>query len=180
MQGLFHTYIDIGSDIGGSLKQVEQAWNEVMPNYPFQFAFLDDKFNNLYTTEQTLGKLLAYFAILTIFIACLGLYGLASFTVEQRTKEIGVRKVLGASVNQLILMLSNEYTLLIFAAFIMSSPVAYYFMNMWLKSFEYHIDMRITTFVISLAFALVVSWITVSYQSFKAATDNPVDSLRSE
>lgn len=180
VQSLFHTYIDIGSDIGGSLKQVEQAWNEVMPNYPFQFAFLDDKFNNLYKTEQTLGKLLAYFAMLTIFIACLGLYGLASFTVEQRTKEIGVRKVLGASVNQLILMLSNEYALLIFAAFIIASPVAYYFMNMWLKSFEYHIDMRITTFVISLAFALVVSWITVSYQSFKAATDNPVDSLRSE
>ncbi len=180
VQGFQYSYIDIGSEISGSLKQVEQVWNEVMPNYPFQFAFLDDNFNKLYTTEQTLGKLLTYFAILTIFIACLGLYGLASFTVEQRTKEIGVRKVLGASESQLVLKLSNEYTLLIFAAFIISSPVAYYFMNIWLQSFEYHIDMKISTFVISLLFALVVSWITVSYQSFKAATNNPINSLRSE
>jgi putative ABC transport system permease protein len=179
-QAYFYSFIRVGSDLSNSLKDIEMAWNEVMPNYPFQYSFLDDNFDKLYKSEQTLGRLLTYFAVLAIFIACLGLYGLASYMVEQRTKEIGVRKVLGASVNRLIFSLSNEYTLLIIVAFLIASPIAYYFMNLWLQSFEYHIGMRVLTFVISLIFALAISWVTVSYQAFKAATNNPVNSLRSE
>ena len=180
VQGYFYSFIRVKSDIATSLKDIESAWNEVMPNYPFQYSFLDDNFNKLYKNEQILGRLLTYFAILTIFIACLGLYGLASYMVEQRTKEIGVRKVLGASENRLMVTLSNEYSLFIIIAFVIGSPVAYYFMDLWLQSFEYHIQIPLMVFAAALVFALFISWVTVSFQAFKAATTNPVNSLRSE
>jgi putative ABC transport system permease protein len=179
-QGYFYSFIRINADITGSLNDIEMAWNEIMPNYPFQYSFLDENFDKLYKGEQLLGRLLTYFAVLAIFIACLGLYGLASYMVEQRTKEIGVRKVLGASENRLIFSLSNEYSVLVLIAFLIASPIAYYFMNMWLQSFEYHVGIRIITFFLSLIFVLLASWITVSLKAFKAATDNPVNSLRSE
>ena len=151
-----------------------------MPNYPFQYSFLDENFEDLYRSEKTLGQLMTYFALLAIVVACLGLYGLTSYMVEQRTKEIGIRKVLGASVGKLLIMLANEYTLLIFFAFLIAGPIAYQLMNMWLQTFEYHIRIPLFIFWVSLGFVVVTAFLTVSLQSLKAATTNPVKSLRSE
>lgn len=180
VQGFFYTYLRINGDVQNSLRDIEVAWNEVMINYPFQYSFLDDDFSELYTTEQILRNLLTYFAILTIIIACLGLYGLASYMVEQRKKEIGVRKVLGATVSQLVLRLSTEYSLLIIAAFVIASPVAYYLMNLWLQTFEYHIVISFVNFAFPFIAAMIISWITVGFQAYKAANINPVESLRME
>jgi putative ABC transport system permease protein len=179
-QSYFYSFIKINSNIKSTLSKTEAAWREVMLNYPFHYSFLDDKFDKLYKSEKTLGKLLSYFAILTVIIACMGLYGLASFMVEQRTKEIGIRKVLGASVSKITFSLANEYSLLILIAFVIASPVAYWFMDVWLQTFEYHISIPYYVFGVSLVFALIISFLTVSVQSVKAATDNPVNSLRTE
>ncbi len=180
VQAYFYSFIKINSDIKSSLGHIEDAWQEVMLNYPFQYAFLDDNFDKLYKSEETLGKLLTYFAILTVIIACMGLYGLASFMVEQRTKEIGIRKVLGASVIKITLLIANEYTFLILIAFVIASPVAYWFMSLWLQSFEYHISIPFYVFGVSLIAALIISFITVSVRSVMAATSNPINTLRTE
>ena len=178
-QAYFYSFIRVTSDVGSSLKEIEAVWNNTMPNYPFQYSFLDENFEDLYRSEKTLGQLMTYFALLAIVVACFGLYGLTSYMVEQRTKEIGIRKVLGASVGKLLIMLANEYTLLIFLAFLIAGPIAYQLMNMWLQTFEYHIRIPLFIFWVSLGFVVVTAFLTVSLQSLKAATTNPVNSLRS-
>lgn len=180
VQSYFYSFIKINSDLQETLQAVEHAWADVMLNYPFQFSFLDDDFEQLYKSEETLGRLLTYFAILTIFIACLGLYGLASYMVEQRTKEIGIRKVLGASIGKLIFSFTNQYSSLILIAFVFAAPIAYKLMDLWLQTFEYRITIPLFVFGVSLFFALVIAVLTVSFQSLKAATSNPVNSLRAE
>ena len=134
----------------------------------------------MYQAEQRLGKIFIAFAIFAILIACLGLFGLASFTAEQRTKEIGVRKVLGASVPQLVVLLSKEFTLLVVIAFVIAAPLSFFAMKDWLAAFAYHATIGLEIFVLAGVLALVIAWLTVSYQSIRAAMANPVDSLRYE
>ena len=150
------------------------------PAYPFTYNFLDQDLDNLYKGEQQLGNLFNIFAILAIFISCLGLYGLSAFMSEQRIKEIGVRKVLGASVFSIVYLLSTGITRLIIIAAFIAIPLSWFTINSWLNNFAYRIDISWIIFFISTLSALIIAWLTVSYESIKAAVTNPVKSLRSE
>ncbi len=163
-----------------TIRYVETLWKKFAPDHPFTFSFLDDRLNSLYRGEQLMGTLFRWFSGLTIFIACIGLLGMASFTAEQRTKEIGIRKVLGASVPGIVGMLIREFSKWVIIANIIAWPVAYYFMNRWLHNFAYRVNLGLWIFVMSAVSALFIALLTVSYQSIKAATANPVDSLRYE
>jgi putative ABC transport system permease protein len=167
-------------DIPATIASMRQTWEQMMPGYLFDYSFLNEDFDRLYKGEAVLGTLLGFFALLTVFIACLGLFGLASFTAEQRTKEIGVRKSLGASVSSIVLLLSKEVTVLVVIAFVVAVPVAYFAMYRWLDGFAYHIEISWSIFLMAGLMALGVAWMTVSYQSIRAALANPVKSLRSE
>ena len=134
----------------------------------------------MYNNEQRLGKTFGVFAGLAIIIACLGLFALTAFTAEQRTKEIGIRKVLGASVSSIVLLLSKEFGKLIIIAFVLASPLAWFAVNWWLKNYTYKVEIGIFVYVVAGALAFLIAWLTMGYQSIKAATSNPVRSLRSE
>lgn len=166
--------------ITATLDFIEDTWKSVYPNYPFIYSFLDEDFARLYRDETRLSYLFGVFSLMTVFIACLGLLGLASFTAEQRTKEIGVRKTLGASVSNIVLMLSREVVVLILLSNVIAWPVAFLVMNNWLKDFAYRIEMGIGVFVFGGVLALAIAVLTVSYQAIKAATINPVKALRYE
>ena len=168
------------TDVPATLAFLQQQWTTFAPQRPFDFQFLDQEFDALYRAEERAGQLFGFFAGLAIFIACLGLFGLASFAAEQRTKEIGVRKVLGASVPTVVLLLSKDFTWLVLVAFVVAVPVAYVAMNQWLDHFAYRIDIPWPIFLVAGLAVLVVAWLTVSYQSVKAALANPVESLRYE
>ncbi len=159
---------------------IEKKWKELSPEYPFTFSFLDDAIDRMYRTEQRLGKGINIFTTIAIFIACLGLFGLASFTAEQKTKEIGIRKILGAPILSIIYLLSHEFLKRVLLAAVLAIPLSCFVMNMWLRNFAYRINISIWTIVISTFLAMFIALITVSYQSIKAATANPVDSLRYE
>jgi hypothetical protein len=159
------------------LKGVYAKFN---PNFPLDYQFLDEDFEETYRSEVVIGSLANSFAAVALLIACLGLFGLASFTAEQRTKEIGVRKVLGASVASVVTLLSREFLLLVGGAFIIAAPVAYYLMSDWLSEFEYHTELSLGVLAFAGVGALLIAWITVSYQSIKVATANPAVALRSE
>jgi putative ABC transport system permease protein len=150
------------------------------PHRPFEYAFLDDSFDAQYRAEERLGRIFSYFAILAIFIACLGLFGLASFTAEQRTKEIGIRKVLGASVSGIVVLLSKEFTKWVLIANAIAWPIAYYSLNKWLQSFAYRTNITVMTFLAAAIISFLIALLTVSYQALKVATANPVKSLRYE
>jgi len=167
-------------NISQSLKFIESKIKEFVPNDPFTYHFFDEELDNLYKAEQLLGKLTRYITFLAIFISCLGLFGLASFSVERRTKEIGVRKVLGASVSKVVLLLTKDFTKWVILANIIAWPIAYYAMNKWLQNFAYQINISVWTFLLAGALALVITLLTVSYQAIRAATANPVDALRYE
>ena len=134
----------------------------------------------MYQSEQRMSYLMDFFAIVGIIISCLGLYGLAAFATERRTKELGVRKVMGASVGEIIGLVSREYLIIVFIAYVISYPVAWYFMSRWLDSFAFHVNLSILTFIISAGISLVLAILTVSYFALKAARTNPVESLRYE
>ena len=159
---------------------LKEKWKIFSPNSPFDYFFLDDDFEKMYRSEIRLGKIFASFTALAIFIACLGLFGLASFTSEQRTKEIGVRKVLGASVSNIVILLSKDFSKWVCIASLIAWPVAYYFMSRWLQSFAYRTSMGIWIFLLATALAFLVAMATVSFKSVKAALANPVESLRYE
>ncbi|NGP77681.1 FtsX-like permease family protein [Balneolaceae bacterium YR4-1] len=163
-----------------TLDYLEEQWATLRPGYPFDYFFVEDNFDRQYANEERLGEIFGYFSLLAIIIAALGLFGLASFTAQQRVKEIGIRKVLGAKISQIVLLLSKKFTLLVITAFIIAVPVAWIGMDRWLSDFAYHIEMSIWTFVMAGVVALLVAWLTISYQSLKAALTNPVNSLRSE
>ncbi|MEM7297740.1 MAG: ABC transporter permease [Bacteroidota bacterium] len=169
-----------GQNVKESLDFIQGKWNEFAPGQPFQYSFLDDRFNELYETEQKLGQIFGVFAFLAIFIACLGLYGLAAFTAEQRTKEIGVRKVLGASIMSIITLLSKEFLKLVGIAFIVAAPTSYFFMNRWLQDFENRTNINVMVFLMAGILALVIAWVTMSFQSWNAARVNPARSLKDE
>jgi putative ABC transport system permease protein len=159
---------------------LKKTYEQYNPRHPFDFSFLDDSFNRIYQEEQKFGFMFRVFSFLAIFIACLGLYGLASFTVERRTKEIGIRKVLGASVSGIFMFLSRGLSKWVLLANIIAWPVAYYLMDRWLQNFAYRIGLSVWIFMLSGLAAFLIALLTVSYQSIKAATANPVDSLRYE
>jgi putative ABC transport system permease protein len=159
---------------------IEKLWNEAFPDYVFQYSFLDDTIKNFYRQENQLAQLYKIFAGIAIFISCLGLYGLVSFMAVQRTKEVGIRKVLGASAKNIVYLLSKEFTLLIIIAFAVAAPVAYYIMTGWLENYTYRIELGFTIFLIAIAASVVIAWLTVGHRAIKAATANPVKSLRTE
>jgi len=163
-----------------ALAQVEKITRSFNPNYPFTYHFLDEDYEKMYRSEMIVNTLIKYFGILAIVISCLGLLGLAAFTAEQRTKEIGIRKVLGANVASVVALLSRDFVKLILVSIVVASPLAYYFMDKWLKGFVYHIDLSYEIFIIAGMIAVGVALFTVSFQSIKAALMDPVKSLKSE
>ena len=166
--------------ISDNLEAIEGVFKQNFPNVPFSYQFVDEEYGAKFRAEERIASLARIFTILAIFISCLGLFGLASFIAEQRTKEIGVRKVLGASVRQLWLLLSKDFITLVFIALVIGSPIAYYMMSQWLQKFTYRTDISWTVFALACTGAIVISLLTVSYQAIKAATANPVNSLRTE
>lgn len=163
-----------------ALTGIEGIWNKVAPGQPFDYYFMEDSFNDTYQSEQRLGRIFFIFTGLSILIACLGLFGLAAFNAEKRTKEIGIRKVLGASVSQISYRLSIDFLKLVGLAILVSLPLGWFAMNKWLEDFSYRIEIGIWVFVLASLLAVVISIITVSYQSIKAAIVNPVKSLKTE
>ncbi len=173
--------IRIASDnIPYTMSLLEKKWKELDPNRPFQFLFLDDSYDRLYRQEDRLKTITFYFSFLAVLIGCLGLFGMASFTAEQRTKEIGIRKVLGASVPGIVLLLAKESVLLVIVANLIALPMAYFAMTRWLQSFAYRMDIHLLIFVLTAVISLSIALITVSYQALRAALADPVDSLRYE
>jgi putative ABC transport system permease protein len=168
------------ADISSVIKKLKVTWNEMAPGQPFSYSFLDERFENMYRGEQRISEIFGTFAFLAIFIGCLGLFSLSAFITEQKTKEIGIRKVLGSSSTLIVTMLSKEFVKLVVIAFIIASPIAYYLMNKWLMEFEYKTDLSLWIFLSAGLISLAIAVATVSYQAVKAAIANPVDSLRSE
>ena len=163
-----------------TIKAVENKWNTIIPNRPFEYHFLDESFNQQYRAEDNFGNLFTNFAVLAIFISCLGLFGLASYSTIQRTKEIGVRKVLGASVSSIINLLSVEFIKLVLIAFLIAAPIGWFAMNIWLDDFAYRTKMSWWFFAVAGISATCIAFLTISFQSMKAAMANPVKSLRTE
>ncbi|MEO9053126.1 MAG: FtsX-like permease family protein, partial [Ginsengibacter sp.] len=168
------------ADTKGLLASMKTKWDQFNTGEPFTFNFMDDLYNKTYSAEQKTGTILNIFALLTILVACLGLFGLATYTAEQRTKEIGIRKVLGASVTSVTKMLSKDFIRLVFIAFLFAFPIAWWAMNKWLQSFAYRIHISWWIFLAGGIAAILIALITVSFQAIKAAIANPVESLRSE
>ncbi len=169
-----------GGRIPEALEHLEAAWKRWLPERPFTYEFLDDRLDTLYKTEQRQGDVFRTFSVIAIFVACLGLFGLASFTAVQRTREIGIRKVIGATESNLALMLSGEFTRLVIVANGIGWPVAWWFMNDWLEGFAYRIDLGLTPFGLSGVVSLAIATLTVVFQAIRAARRDPVDTLRSE
>ena len=168
------------ADVSFAMKSIEKIWNETFPDFVFEYKFLDDKVESFYKQENQLSSLYKIFAVIAIFLSCLGLYGLASFMAVQRIKEVGIRKVLGASVSSVVYLFSKEFILLIAIAFAIATPVAWWFMHKWLLDYVYRIDMTWWIFLLGGIASIVIALITVSFQAIRAAIANPVKSLRTE
>jgi len=159
---------------------IKSKWKEFDSQYPIEYVFLDEQYDALYRAEERLGQLFGYFTGLAIFIGCLGLFGLSAFSAEQRTKEIGIRRVLGASIPNVIVLLVKEFTKWVLLAVLIAWPVGYYIMNSWLRNFAYRINLDLATFLLAAVLALFISVMTVMYQASKAANAKPVNTLRYE
>jgi len=168
------------ANVNQLIAQVQSKWKSLASGLPFRYRFLDESFDEMYRSEQRVGKIALVFSVLAIFIACLGLFGLATFIAEQRTKEIGIRKVLGASVQGIVQMLSKDFMKLVAISFVIAAPLAWYFMNKWLQDFAYRISISWWVFVAAGLAALLIALLTVSFQAVRAAISNPVKSLRTE
>jgi putative ABC transport system permease protein len=166
------------ADMRKTLSFLQSKWAEIVPARSFDFFFLDDELDKLYEAEEKMGKVFSAFTILAIVIASLGLFALASYTTELRTREIGIRKVLGAQVTSVVFLLSKEFTKWVLISNIIAWPTAYYIMQSWLKGFEYHISPGIMTFLMATALAFAIALLTVSFQAIKAALSDPVNALR--
>jgi len=172
----------MAGDISKSISSIETAWKEIYPNDPFEYTFVSQDLESKYQADQKRSQVFTVFSCLTVFIACLGLLGLSAFTTEQRTKEIGVRKVIGASINSLVVLVSKEFFLLVTIGMILAFPAAWYFTNHWLQNFSYRIEMinEWATFLFSAVLAFVITLFTVGYHVVRAAIVNPVRSLRDD
>lgn len=167
-------------DIPGLLSSIQKNWIQYKAEAPLVYSFLEDRINRTYESEEKVGRLLGIFASLTIFVACLGVFGLARFTAEQRSKEIGIRKVLGSTITGIVSLLSKDFLKLVIVAFIIASPIAWLIMNTWLQDFAYRIDISWWFFALAAVLSILITIITISFQAIKAALANPVKSLRSE
>lgn len=163
-----------------ALANLEKLYKQMNPKFPFSYRFADEEYSKLYKSEQMVGKLSNYFAFLGIFISCLGLLGLAMFTAQQRTKEIGIRKVLGASAASLANLLSKDFLQLVFISFLIAFPLSWWAMNSWLHSYAYRTEISWWIFIVAGVIAMLIALITISFQAIKAAVANPVKSLRTE
>jgi ABC-type antimicrobial peptide transport system permease subunit len=163
-----------------ALPKIEKVFKSLIPSAPFDYTFADEDYKAKFQAEERVGKLAAVFASLAIFISCLGLFGLASFTAEQRTKEIGIRKVLGASVSNIWALLSKDFVGLVILACLIAGPIAWYFLSGWLENYEYRTTISLSVFALAGLSALLITLLTVSYQAIKAALANPVKTLRDE
>jgi putative ABC transport system permease protein len=168
------------ADAANTISYINNIWKKYSPGYPLDYTFMDENFKRMYQSEDKFRALLIIFTGLAIFIGCLGLFGLAAYTAERRTKEIGIRKILGADVNSIVMLLSGEFLKLILIALVIAAPLAWYFMNGWLKDFAYRIEIGWAVFVLAGVLAIVIAMLTVSYQGIKAALVNPVKNLRVE
>ncbi len=162
------------------MSKIEGVLHKIIPTVPFDYKFVDETYAAKFSSEERIGKLAGFFTIIAVFISCLGLFGLASFVVEQRTKEIGIRKVLGASVANLWQMLSKDFVVLVIISSAISIPISSYFMTRWLQNYEYRTEISVWIFITASMSALLITLLTVSFQTLKAAITNPVESLRSE
>ncbi len=182
LDGMFNMIIKLNPSRNAkqSLAKIEQVLKGYMPEVPFDYKFVDEEFGSKFQKEERIGKLASYFAVLAIFISCLGLFGMASFVAEQRTKEIGIRKVLGASVTNLWGLLSREFVLLVIFSCIIAAPIAWYYLDNWLANYDYRVKISWVVFVMAGVVALLITLVTVSFQAIKAAIANPVKSLRTE
>jgi putative ABC transport system permease protein len=168
-----------GGDFKNATKNIEETWKKIAPGQPFSYYFMDESFNETYKAELQLGSIFITFTILSIFIACLGLFGLAAFNADKKMKEIGIKKVLGASIYQITYQLSIDFLKLVGIAILFSLPLSWYVMDKWLEDFTYHVHISWWVLVVAAFLAIAISILTVSYQSIKAAIMNPVNSLRS-
>jgi putative ABC transport system permease protein len=178
-----HTYIFIRlnpNDVQRALNSVKSVWTEYTSNYPFNYQFLNDVFENQYQSDQQTKTLFKYFSFLAIIIFCLGLLGLAAFTAEQRTKEIGIRKTLGASVSSIIMLLSKEFLMLLAVANLIAWPLAFYIMKNMMRQYAYRVELTFWVFLSAGLLALIITSATVSFQAIRAARANPVDALKYE
>ena len=162
------------------IAQIETKWKALSPNLPLDYSFMDEQFNNLYATEQQTGHIFITFAVLAIMIACLGLFGLVTYAAEQRTKEIGIRKVLGADVSNIVAMISKDFLKLVLIASVIAFPIAWWAMHKWLQDFAYRVSISWWVFAFAAAMAVIIALLTISFQAIKAAIANPVKSLRTE
>jgi putative ABC transport system permease protein len=167
-------------NVSSTLEDLNKIWEKVFPYSPFAFRFMEEDYERQYKSEMRMGKLMNVFAGLAVFIACLGLLGLTSFALEQRKKEIGIRKVLGASAGKVLLILGREFVFCVLVADVIAWPIAYFMMSGWLRNFAYRIGVGLEIFVFSSLLTLAIALATVFFQSFRAATSNPTDSLRYE
>ena len=180
MQNVFILKMNPKSAAKDAMAKIEEVFKRINPASPFEATFVDEEYAQKFGDEKRIGELATFFAILAVFISSLGLFGLASFVAEQRTKEIGIRKVLGASVVNLWRMLSQDFVVLVIISSVLAVPIAYYFVNDWLNQFDYRTNVSWWVFVISLCGAVVITLLTVSFQAIKASVMNPVKSLRTE
>jgi putative ABC transport system permease protein len=168
------------ANVESTITKLEQEWNKLFPEKAFEFTFLDEQLNQQYSNFQNFGTIIQVFTGIAILISCLGVYGLVLFTVQRKVKEIGVRKVLGANVSSILLLIYRDFAWLIVIGFILAVPVSYYMINQWFTNFIYHTNIDVGTYFISLALVFFVVSLTISYQAIRAAQGNPVNSLRSE
>jgi putative ABC transport system permease protein len=176
-----HVFVKVaGEDVQGTMAYIEDVYKRLNPSCPFEFTFVDEKYDRLYRDERRMGQLFRYFTVLAIFVSGLGLFGLAAFAAEQRTKEIGIRKVLGATIMNITGLISKEFVFIIIVACFIAAPVAYYFMSSWLQGFAYRTYLSVWIFLGAGLGILIVALAIVSSQAFRAAKADPVKSLRYE
>jgi putative ABC transport system permease protein len=168
------------ADLQNTIAFLKDTWNSFSPEYPFDYNFLDENFEKMYRSENKLSGLLWIFTGMAIFVGCMGLFGLATFSAEQRTKEIGIRKVLGASAANITAMLSKTFLKPVFIASVLAFPIGWWVMNKWLQDFAYRVNISWWVFVLAAFITLLIAMITISFQAIKAAIAKPVHSLRSE
>lgn len=168
------------ADLPNTLAAIEKSWSQMYPEQIYECTFLDEQIEEFYTTEATMLKLIQAFSGIAICIGCMGLYGLVSFMATQKTKEIGIRKVLGGSITHILWLFGKEFSILILISFLLAAPASWWIMNEWLKNFHYKIDMSAWIFLLAVSATSVIALITIGYQSLKAALMNPVNSLRTE
>jgi putative ABC transport system permease protein len=174
-------YVKISDDnVEQALSHIESSWKEVFPDQPYSYTFLTERFNRQFEADEKRGLIFTLFTILAILIACLGLFGLASYTVEHRTREIGIRKVLGASESTIIKLVTREFVILSLISIVLAFPVAYYFMSKWLENYVYRSSIGSLLFIIAGLLTLVITFATISYKAYQAASTNPADSVKTE